>query len=149
MFPIEFAYENQKRVYVKVRLRKNYILVSQPTLPIEIRIRNPNNVVVSEVEVNLRQHRQLGEGGSGDETIVSTTLPGIVDFQGAYLHDTFPIHILAPHTRLLPTHDYVSAGDMSGSHWTIDYTLEIVFHIGGLFTNINFNIPIIVSNARK
>jgi hypothetical protein len=148
LLPIEIDDRNRKDVYVHVKMKKNYLLVGQQDIPIEVFIQNPNQSIIKEVIIRLKQRRQLGIAGTQEATLYTTTLPGIVDFQGSYLHDTFPLPILCSWAELVPTFIYRALTDRE-SPWSIDYTFEMTFKIGGLLTDISFKLPIAVVNSER
>ena len=148
LLPIDIDDRNRKDVYVHVKMKKNYLLVGQRDIPLELFIENPNQATIKEVIITLKQRRQLGIAGTRETTLYTTTLPGIVEFQGPRLHDTFPLPILCSWAELVPTYVYTTRMDRK-SPWSIDYAFEMTFKIGGLLTNIFFKIPIAVVNSGR
>lgn len=148
LLPIEIDDTNRKDVYVHVKMKKNYLLVGQRDIPLEVVIQNPNQSIIKEVIIRLKQRRNLGIAGTRETTLYTTTLPGIVDFQGQHLHNTLPLPILCSWTELVPTYVYRTSIDPK-SPWSIDYTFEMTFKIGGLLTNMIFKLPIAVINSER
>ena len=148
LLPIEIDDTNRNDVYVHVKMKKNYLLVGQRDIPLEVVIQNPNQSIIKEVIIRLKQRCHLGIAGTRETTLYTTTLPGIVDFQGHHLHNTFPLPILCSWAELVPTYVYRTSMDAK-SPWSIGYTFEMTFKIGGLLTNIFFKLPIAVINSER
>ena len=62
--PINIAETNRKDVYVRIRMRQNYLVVGQSHIPLELFIRNPKLATIKEVLIKLVHCRQLGIAGT-------------------------------------------------------------------------------------
>jgi hypothetical protein len=83
------------RIYGK--LPRDYFIVGEPYIPLELDIINPSQTTIKEVVVKLMQHRELGKW-FGVAIVFQESLPNIANFRNNHLHQTFrvPLPLLSP-----------------------------------------------------
>lgn len=148
VFSIEREESNFRDLHIYGKLLRNYLVVGEPFMALELSIQNPSHTTITQVVVTLYQHRHLGVK-KAKVTIFEYSLPGIVDFQNEHLHRTFQVPVHHPHGVLPPTSYWENTKRFFHKSWTVEYVLEVKFKTRLLFTNVTLEFPITVVTDKR
>ncbi|CAM4981949.1 unnamed protein product [Rotaria socialis] len=144
---VERVDENIRDLYIHGILLRNYLLIGEPYIPLELYIDNPGRTTIKEVIVKLVQLRDLGDKSS-TEIIFEELLPGIEDFQNDHFYHTVQIPMLSATELFAPSTVYKYSATPSVV-WTVNYALEMIFKTRLSFTNITLIFPLMVVNGSR
>ena len=136
---------NFRHLHIYGKLLRNYLLVGEPYITLELDIQNPSHTTIKEIIVSLIQCRLLF-GKDGRVPIFQYSLPDIVDFQNDHLHRTFQV----PTTLgLIAPSSYYENPKNSNKPYIVEYVLEVKFKTRLFFTNATLEFPVIVANSER
>jgi len=138
VWPLESKESNFRDLYIHGKLLRNYLLIGEPYISLELNIQNPSQTTIKEIIVKLIQRRRLSDN-YGEVVIFEQPLPDIIYFQNDHLHRTFQVPVLPTVQLFAPTSYY--------KDWVIDYVFKATIKTNLLFKNVTLAFPIIVGNS--
>jgi hypothetical protein len=147
VWPVEREESNFRDLYIYGKLLRNYLLIGEPYITLELNIENPSQTTIKEIVATLIQRRKLAKR-SGQAIIFEQSLPGIVDFQDTHLHQTFQIPVVPTFEFFAPTTYYKDPNNPTET-WIFDYVLEVKFKTRLFFKNVTLEFPLLVVNSKR
>jgi len=142
---VERKEANFRDLYIYGKLLRNYLLIGEPYITLELDIQNPSQTTIKEIMVKLVQRRRLAKK-YGQALIFKQSLPDTIDFQNNHLHRTFQVPVLQSHLLFAPT-TYYKDPDKPNQTWVIDYMFEVEIKTKLFFTNVILEFPLLVANS--
>jgi hypothetical protein len=145
VWSVEREEANFGDLYIYGKLLRDYLLIGEPYITLELDIQNPSQTTIKEIMVKLVQGRRLATE-YGRALIFKQSLPDIIDFQNNHLHRTFQVPVLPSHLLFAPTTYYRDPGKFNQT-WVIEYTFEVEIKTKLFSTNVILKFPLLVANS--
>jgi len=145
VWSVEREEANFRDLIIYGKLLRNYLLIGEPYITLELDIQNPSQTTIKEIIVKLVQRRRLAKK-YGQVVIFEQSLPDIIDFENNHLHRTFQVPVLPARLLFAPT-TYYTDPDKPKQTWVIDYVFEVEIKTKLFFTNVTLKFPLLVANT--
>jgi hypothetical protein len=136
---IVFGNKNRKDITLKGTLNKSGYIPGE-LINITLEIENPRGVLIKHIDLSMIHSYRVGENSHG-YYIFKTTLPNIKNSNEEHIEEKHSTQI--PSMLLPPTYKFKSGTQTTAS---VDncYMLRFAVKVGGMFTNFDVDIPIIL-----
>lgn len=142
--PTFFGKQNRKDLSLKGTINK-IGLVFGDSIELTIDIENPKEVLIKHIDLSIIQFYTIG-ANSGRQNIFQTTLSNILNTNRRQINEI--LSMITPALFLPPSYEFRGGLERSVSVH-IHYLLRFAVKVGGIFTNFDIDLPIIIANERR
>jgi hypothetical protein len=144
MMPTMFGNQNRKDIIVKGTLNKlGYVPgeMIQGTIEIE----NPQQVLIKQIDFSMIENYRIG-ANAGHVTVIHCIIPEIMQRKDQQIVQTFGV--MFPALARPPSYHF-EGGIIHKTSMAISYILKFEVKVGGMFTDFEIIVPIIVGTEPK
>lgn len=139
---VEAKIENRLGCRLHISLLKSFVKAGE-NASFDVEITNPKENLIDGISVTLEQHLKLGYTPKIDLNLLNEVLQATNQLKQSYFRKNFQLHI--PQT-ILPTITPYNTMDKSQPPMVVNYELHFKAHLSGLFTNLQLQLPLIITN---